>query len=156
MPATLSNSIDISCTPGDLYVYVTQPWRWHEWHPNSVGATAAAEVLAEGDCFDEVIQVQPLSPLPWRLRRATRYRVLVAEPTARWEVRGEMRDGWLEIRYRFTPSETGTRFTRTLAYEVRGMTALLMPALRGRMAAMSALALSNLKQRMERPATRRP
>lgn len=149
MATVLENTIDMACTPRALYDYVTRPWLWHEWHPNSRQASESEQALAVGDHFEEVIELQPLSPLPWRLRRHTRYQVLVAEPQRCWEVRGETRDGWLEIAYRFTEVATGTRFSRTLRYETRGRTALLMPVLRGRMAAMSSLALSNLKTRME-------
>ncbi len=149
MTASLHNSIEIACTPEQLYAYVTQPWRWHEWHPNSKSAAATVTSLQAGDSFDEVVEIQPLAPLPLRLRRATRYRVLVAKPALLWKVEGEMKDGWLRIEYAFKATATGTLFTRTLTYDVNGINRLLMPLLRPQMAAMSVLALSNLKRRME-------
>ena len=36
MPIHLYNEIEIHCTAEKLFNYVTQPWRWHEWHPASV------------------------------------------------------------------------------------------------------------------------
>jgi uncharacterized protein YndB with AHSA1/START domain len=151
MAAELTNTIEIGCPAEALYRYVTQPWRWHEWHPNSLAAQANADVLAAGDRFEEEIELQPFSPLPYRMRRRTNYTVLVAEPFRRWQARGEARDGWLEIRYAFEDADGATRFTRTLVFETRGLSALLMPFLRGRMSGMSERALRNLKDRMESP-----
>ena len=84
------------------------------------------------------------------MRRETSYRVLVAEPGEAWQVRGETRDGWIMIQYAFEEIEQGTRFSRTLTYETTGISALLMPFLRKRMAEKTRIALANLKQRMER------
>ncbi len=153
MPTTLRNTIDMRCPPATLYDYVTQPWLWHEWHPNSRSARADVDTLNAGDCFDEVIELQPFSPLPITLRRETRYEVLVAEPHRAWHVRGETRDGWLEIRYAFEAIEGGTRFTRELTYQTRGMSLLLMPLLQGRMAVRSRQALQALRDRVEKLAS---
>ncbi len=149
MPTQLVNSIEIAASPEALYGYVTQPWCWHEWHPNSKWARAETEVLRAGDRFEEQIELQPLSPLPFTMRRETSYTVLRAEPPRLWECRGETRDGWLEIRYELEPTLVGTMFTRQLTFEASGLTAALMPFLRSRMAARSVLALENLKRRME-------
>lgn len=146
----IRNSIEIACTPERLYAYVTQPWLWHEWHPNSKSATAAAGPLAEGDAFTEIIELQPLSPLPLTLRRQTRYEVLVAEPGTHWQVRGEMSGGWLQIDYRFRATASGVEFTRTLTYAVSGIHRLMTPLLKPRMRAMSLLALGRLKAKVER------
>jgi Polyketide cyclase / dehydrase and lipid transport len=149
MATQLVNSTEIACTAEALYGYVTQPWRWHEWHPNSKRARASVEVLGVGDHFDEQIELQPLSPLPYTMTRETRYEVLRADPPRIWECRGEMRDGWLTIRYDLEPSSAGTRFTRMLTFETSGLSSLLVPFLRSRMADMSVVALGNLKRRME-------
>lgn len=149
MPTSLRNMIEIGCTAEQLYAYVTQPWRWHEWHPSSKSARASVDGLQVGDEFDEVVELQPLSPLPLTLRRETRYRVMTARPCEEWEVEGRMKDGWLRIRYEFAASATGTRFVRTLTYEARGVSRLLMPLLAKRMQAVSVIALGNLKRRLE-------
>lgn len=145
----IRNRIEIACTPERIYAYVTQPWLWHEWHPNSRSAEAAVKSLAAGDGFREIIELQPLSPLPFRLRRQTQYRVLIAQPHQHWRVRGEMAGGWLQINYEFEPSAVGVLFTRTLNYEVRGIHGLMMPLLKPRMRRMSLVALGNLKSRLE-------
>ncbi len=149
MKDEIRNTIEIACTPEQIYAYVTQPWLWHEWHPNSKSAKSASSTLAEGDTFDEVIELKPLSPLPFTLRRATRYRVLAAVAPSHWRVEGNMSGGWLQIDYAFKPSEGGVSFTRTLSYEARGFNRLMAPLLRPRMRKMSQLALSNLKVKLE-------
>ena len=149
MPTVLTNSIEIDCTPGALYRYVSQPWRWHEWHPNSISASFSADILQVGDSFDEQIEVHPLSPLPFRFRRQTRYEVIQADPFKSWEVHGEARDGWIHIRYELQPSSGGTIFTRTLSFDVTGLSALLMPLLKSRMDETSRTALATLKVVLE-------
>ncbi|MES2720773.1 MAG: SRPBCC family protein [Pseudomonadota bacterium] len=147
MQEIICNTVEMACTPEQLYAYVTQPWLWHEWHPNSQSAQAEVSVLCVGDEFSESIVLQPLLPLPLTLRRATRYQVLDAVPAKFWRVSGKMRDGWLQIHYEFEPSAIGTRFTRTLTFSATGLSALMMPLLRRRMRAMSVVALNNLTQR---------
>lgn len=149
MPTTLENTLEIACPPERLYAYVTQPWLWHEWHPNSKGCLSAATILGAGDRFTEEIELQPLSPLPFTMRRITGYLVEVADPPRRWAARGETRDGWLSIQYECEPSLAGTLFTRRLCYETRGASRWLMPLLKPRMVANSRLALERLKQKME-------
>ncbi len=149
MNESIQNTIEIRCSPDRFYAYVTQPWLWHEWHPNSKSAHASVDSLQVGDAFDEVIEIQPLAPLPLRMRRATRYKVLVAVPSTLWKVEGRMKDGWLQIQYEFKATPSGTQFTRTLSYSVTGPSRLMMPLLRRRMASMSLVALSNLKKRLE-------
>ena len=145
----LQHTLQIACAPLALYDYVTQPWRWHEWHPSSRHARAAVERLAAGDAFEEEIELQPLAPWPPTLRRQTQYRVLEAQPGSRWEAEGRMRDGWLNLRYEFEASDGGTRFTRRLRYGAHGISRLWLPLLRGRQAAVSQRALDNLKRKIE-------
>ncbi len=149
MATRLVNTIDICCTPETVYGYVTQPWRWHEWHPSSVWASSDSDALKVGDSFEEEIALQPLSPLPFRMRRQTRYTVRVAEPFRTWEVRGETTDGWLIIRYDLEPGASGTAFSRTLTYQTSGPSRLLMPVLKKRMINISSLALARLKSTLE-------
>ena len=75
--------------------------------------------------------------LPPRLHRETHYQVLAAAPGQHWLCRGQMRDGWLEIRYQLQPSVVGTRLTRTLTFDVGGITRLMMPLLRRRQRMLS-------------------
>lgn len=146
----IQNEIEIACAPARVYDYVTQPWRWHEWHPSSQSAVSDVDVLAVGDTFDEVICLQPLSPLPLNIRRQTHYRVVIAEPAVTFEVRGETGDGGLTIHYDLLAQGAGTLFRRTLDYDVRGAMRLIEPVLLfPRMKRLSAVALANLKARLE-------
>ena len=103
MTDIIKNTIEVGCPPETMYEYVTQPWLWHEWHPNSRSATAASERLSEGDSFDEVIELQPLSPLPITLTKYPHYSVIAATPGKHWRVEGTMKGGWLQIDYQFEP-----------------------------------------------------
>lgn len=149
MPVTLHNEIEIAVTAEKLFDYVTRPWKWHEWHPSSRSASAAKDVLAADDEFEEIIEVQPLAPLPPRLVRTTRYRVMESVPFQTWAVEGKMKDGWLRIRYDFEEKGGVTLFARTLDFSVSGRNRLLMPVLRSNMEKLSLVALNNLKHRLE-------
>jgi len=149
MKDQIQNTIEIAVAPEKMYSYVTQPWLWHEWHPNSKSAKATVSVLSVGDTFDEVIELKPLSPLPIKLKKQTHYKVLIAKPDQHWQVEGDMDGGWLQIDYRFQKSETGVKFTRTLSYETKGINRALAPLLKPRMREMSVVALSNLKRKLE-------
>lgn len=146
----IENEIVIACPPQQVYDYVTQPWRWHEWHPSSQSAVSDVAVLTVGDTFDEVIRLQPISPLPLNIRRQTHYRVVLADPGVTFEVRGETGDGGLTIHYDLMAQGDTTLFRRTLDYEVRGIMTLIEPVLLyPRMKRLSAVALANLKARLE-------
>ncbi len=149
MPTQMQHSIDIARSPAEVYAFITQPWHWHHWHPSSKSARAQVGELRVGDSFDEEIVVQPLAPLPLTLHRETHYQVLAAAPAQHWLCRGQMRDGWLEIRYQLQPCVAGTRLTRTLTFDVRGLTRLSLPLLRRRQRQLSPLALANLKALLE-------
>lgn len=144
------NEIVIARPPQQVYDYVTQPWCWHEWHPSSQSAVSDVDVLGVGDTFDEVIRLQPLSPLPLNIRRQTHYRVVLAEPGVSFEVRGETGDGDLTIHYDLVRVDEGTLFRRALEYEVRGAMRLIEPVLLfPKMKKLSAVALANLKAKLE-------
>ena len=153
MTVRLENEVLIGCPPQQVFDYVTQPGRWHEWHPSSLSAQVAEPALTPGAQFDEQIEVQPLAPLPPRIRRAVQYRVLESEPPLRWVTRGQMRSGWLQISYTLKMSAAGTRFHRRLEFDVSGPLRLLRPLLVRRQRLVSAVALANLKQRLEATAS---
>jgi hypothetical protein len=149
MPVSIHNQIEIAVSTEDLFNYVTQPWKWHEWHPNSKSAKAAHSFLATGDEFVEVIEVQPLAPLPPRMTRTTSYTVVESVPFHTWKVEGRMKDGWLRIRYDFEEQDGLTLFTRVLSFDVSGFNRILMPLLKSKMGKISVVALQNLKQIVE-------
>ena len=151
----IENEIVIACSPERVYDYVSQPWRWHEWHPSSLSAKASVSVLDVGDSFDEVIGLQPLSPVPLTLHRQTHYQVVIARRAEEFEVRGETGDGGLTIHYDLVPSRDGTLFRRRLTYQVSGPLRLIEPLLLyPRMRRLSAQALANLKVMLEQASER--
>jgi len=149
MPVTLHNEIEIAVPAKALFSYVTQPWLWHEWHPSSISAQATNSVLGKGYEFEELIEVQPLAPLPPRLRRVTRYKVIEFVPFHGWMAEGKMKDGWIRIRYDLEEKGGVTFFARTLDFSVSGPNRFLMPMLRSKMETLSLVALNNLKQKLE-------
>jgi hypothetical protein len=153
MPISMSHEIDIDCTPEQVYNYVTQPWRWREWHPDSRGAHAAKEVLMAGDEFDETIAVKPLAPLPITLVRHPHYVVREAVPSSRWAVEGQFSDGWVSFKYEIEPRGQGARFKRTLEFEVRGVMRFLVPLVTRKQRGKSLVALAALKRRLEEGST---
>lgn len=149
VPVSIHNEIEIPVSVEDLFNYVTQPWLWHEWHPSSKSAKAGHSFLATGDEFEEVIVVQPLSPLPPRMTRTISYSVTESVPFHTWEAEGKMKDGWLRIRYDFNEQNGITLFSRALEFGVSGPSRILLPMLKSKMERISMVALYNLKQKIQ-------
>lgn len=154
MSTRLVHQIRIARTPTAVYAYVTQPWRWCEWHPSSLHASAdhglADRPLAVGQSFSERIALRPLAPLPPTLHRQSRYTVEALDPPRTWQVHGVMRDAWLRLRYDLEAMDAdATLFTRTLEYAATGLNRLWLPWLRGRTDALSHRALANLRTLLE-------
>ncbi len=149
MPIRLYNEIEIHCTAEKLFNYVTQPWRWHEWHPDSKGARADKSVLEAGDYFDETIAVQPFAPLPLTITRHPHYVVRESVPNLTWTAEGTYSDGWLSFRYDFEDRGERVLFKRTVLFEVRGPLRLLVPLVKRKQEKKSLVALAALKRRME-------
>jgi len=148
MPISIHNEIEIAATARDLYNYVTQPWRWHEWHPNSRSATSAHGALETGDEFSEQVEIQPLFPSLAPMKRSIAYTVTQSVPFQTWEVEGQIKDGRIRIRYDFEEKGGVTFFSRCVDMDVTGMTRMLLPLLKLRMEKLSMIALTNLKEKM--------
>ena len=111
---TLTLDILIPAPPAAVYDYVTRPARWHEWHPASLGAEAhAMESLAVGVSFEEDIRSSGF-------KRHLRWQVEESLAGQRWAASAVMDDGSrVQLRYEFSGETGGTRFTRTLDYQVK-------------------------------------
>jgi Sec-independent protein secretion pathway component TatC len=149
MPISIHNEIEIAATAKDLYNYVTQPSRWHEWHPNSRSAKAANSYLATGDEFSERVEIQPLAPFFPAMKRSIAYTVTESVPFHTWQTEGQIKDGRIRIRYDFAEKGGVTFFSRSVVLDVTGMTRLLLPLLKSRMEKLSMIALTNLKEKMQ-------
>ncbi|MGY2292884.1 SRPBCC family protein [Pseudomonas sp. SDO528_S397] len=124
-----------------VYDYVTQPDRWHEWHPSSLGAdTGTQGPLPAGHRFSETIDLMGVQVL-------MSYRVQVAQPPREFKTvfTSLAVDGC--IHYVLQAKKGGTLFKRVLTYE----TELQLACLHDRMVALSHQALDHLKQRLEMP-----
>ncbi|WP_017907156.1 SRPBCC family protein [Pseudomonas asplenii] len=136
---SLSNEIYIEADIAEVYAYVTQPDRWHEWHPTSVSAeTGMQGPVPKDHRFTEVIDLLGL-------RVDMNYRVIVADPPQAFKVAftSSVVDGC--ICYELTRQRCGTYFCRSLQY----ITELNLGGLQGRMLDLSARALNNLKHVLE-------
>ena len=145
----IENKMEIQCSAQALFNYVTQPWLWHEWHPNSISATESSNGLKVGDTFQEMIRLKPLDPLPVIFNRETSYTVLVSQPDTQWIVEGKTNNGALRIQYDFEQiSENRVLFKRTLSFKVEGHLRVISYFLVKNMKKTSVTALDNLKKKL--------
>ncbi|MEN3979955.1 SRPBCC family protein [Acinetobacter sp. CWB-B33] len=145
----IENKMEIQCSAQALFNYVTQPWLWHEWHPNSISATESSNGLKVGDTFLEMIRLKPLDPLPVIFNRETSYTVLVSQPDTQWIVEGKTNNGALRIQYDFEQiSENRVLFKRTLSFKVEGHLRVMSYFLVKNMKKTSVIALDNLKRKL--------
>jgi uncharacterized protein YndB with AHSA1/START domain len=124
-----------------VYDYVTQPDRWHEWHPTSLSAeTGTTGSLPAGARFTEFIDLLGI-------RVPMSYRVQIARPPSEFKTvfTSIAVDG--SIHYFLQAHQDGTLFKRVLIYE----TELQLASLHERMIELSAAALDQLKHRLENP-----
>ncbi|WP_248797834.1 SRPBCC family protein [Pseudomonas sp. MWU13-2105] len=138
---TLSNEVYIEAAIETVYAYVTQPDRWHEWHPTSVSAeTGIRGPLPKDHRFTEVIDLLGL-------RIEMDYRVVIADAPSEFKMAftSPVVDGC--IHYSLLRDGHGTRFVRTLQY----ITELNLSGLHARMIELSTRAMDNLKHLLETP-----
>ncbi len=111
---TIKLSQHITATPQAVYDYVTRPARWKQWHPASLGAQDHADAsLTKGATFEEDIRSAGFT-------RHLRWNVLDSQPAKRWEAHAVMTDGSsVQLLYEFAADGKGTRFTRTLNYQIK-------------------------------------
>ncbi|MBT2372935.1 SRPBCC family protein [Pseudomonas fluorescens] len=127
----------------DVYDYVTQPDRWHEWHPTSLSAeTGVSGSLPVGHRFTEIIDLLGVRmPMSYRVQVASRPQEFKTVFTS------QAVDGC--IHYFLQEHDGGTLFKRVLSYE----TELQLTTLHERIVALSNTALDRLKQRLETSST---
>ncbi|WP_447595425.1 SRPBCC family protein [Aquipseudomonas campi] len=123
----------------DVYDYVTQPDRWHEWHPVSLGAeTGTVGTLPNGHKFKERIKL-------FGQEVEMNYEVVIASPPNEFKTvfTSPMIDG--SIHYQLVKQGNGTVFKRTLDYSLDKY----IQQLKSGMVKMSDIALNNLKNKVE-------
>jgi uncharacterized protein YndB with AHSA1/START domain len=145
----LCQSVELTASPALVYDYVTRPKRWKEWHHSSLAVQEVGEEsLVAGRKFEEDVQAAG------GLQRHLFWTVEDSQPAKRWRATAYMSDGsTVRLTYDFSASGTGTRFTRTLEYEVgtfflRWLGKLFMA---GKIEKESVAALENLRQHFAKP-----
>ncbi|MGE1155784.1 SRPBCC family protein [Pseudomonas sp. ICMP 460] len=122
-----------------VYDYVSQPDRWHEWHPTALSAdTGTRGSLLAGTRFNGVIDLLGVRvPMSYRVQVACRPGEFKSVFTSL------VVDG--SVHYFLQAHRGGTLFKRVLTYE----TELQLATLHQRMLELSNVALDQLKQRLE-------
>lgn len=132
-----------------VHDYVSQPWRWHEWHPASQSAAGGHGGLAVGTEFDETVSMKPVPMLPLRIRSQMHWTVLESRPPHVLEMRATSKLIDVQVRYEIDDGSP-TRFRRVFRFQVKGwlrhIEHYFLPA---RMRAQSLTALGNLKRVLE-------
>ncbi len=145
----LVNDIHIHRPQQEIFEYVTQPWRWHEWHPASESAKADHTDLSVGDNFDEVVSMRPFALLPIRMRRHLRWTVMAEQAPHMWEVHGTSPTIDVKVRYELH-AVNGTQFRRTFHFTVKNwMRHIAKSFVLPRMEKQSGIAMENLKAALE-------
>ncbi len=143
------HEILIDRSVADVYAYVTQPWRWHEWHPASESASSSQGALATGVRFDEVASMKPFPMLPLRIRSQLQWIVLKTRVPNMVELKGRSKMIDVHVRYEIDGVDM-TRFRRVFRFEVKGwlrhVEAYFLPA---RMHKQSVAAILNLRRVLE-------
>lgn len=135
----IRNELYIACPVERVYDYVTQPDRWHEWHPTSLSAdTGMRGPVPVGQRFSEEIDLLGL-------QLHMDYRVLIARPPQEFKslFTSSLADGCLH--YRLQPKGRGTLFRRTLDYSLQ----VAVSGLHTRLVMLSDTAMQRLKARLE-------
>ena len=133
------NEVFINAPIDKVYEYVSQPDRWHEWHPASLSAsTGEVKILKEGDTFSEKIRI-------YGQETEMNYKVVIASPPNEFKTAftSPLIDG--TIHYQLETRGTGTYFKRTLEYSLDKY----MATMQAGMKKMSVVALDNLKGKLE-------
>lgn len=145
----IENEIHIQRAPGDVFAYVSSPWRWHEWHPASESATRCASALSAGATFEEMVSMATVNLIPLRIRRQMRWTVISAQAPHSLELRGVSKIIEVRLKYELKVCN-GTHFRRTFDYRVKGWLRhierwLVLP----KMQRQSVVALAQLKHNLE-------
>ncbi len=112
MPS-MQHEILIASPLEPVFDYVSTPGRWPEWHPSSLRLEAGADrPLTAGESFEEDIRAGGRKThLSWIVRECRRPELWVADARGENGIR-------LQLEYRLTAAAGGTRFVRTLSYEL--------------------------------------
>ena len=144
--ARVETEIEIGCPAQHVFDYATTPALWPKWHPATVEVrNTPSRPLTTGETVLEVIAVAGR-------RDEALWTVQACAPPQRWEIATDTGKGMAHIVYRITPTATGCRFHRSLAFRSKRWPwrALDSTLVRWMLERQSTRALHNLKQVIER------
>jgi uncharacterized protein YndB with AHSA1/START domain len=136
----------IARTPEEVFVYVTTPGYWPEWHPSSLGVTGATDhsLIVGEEVTESFLVADRRGTAHWTVRERV--------APSRWVIFGQVEGGGTgTITYTLTPQDGGTAFERDFTYKMNNPLLALLDTLilRHRIESESAEALRRLKERLE-------
>ncbi|MCE9597282.1 MAG: SRPBCC family protein [Spirochaetia bacterium] len=143
---TVINEIDISVSPEKVFDLVSSPGLWPKWHPSSRHlAPGADRPLKKGEGFSEEVHAGGRKGnLVWIVSECDRPRIWIATATSDQGVS-------IRLQYEVLKNSGGTRFKRTLTYEMTSAVLIFANTIfmRYKIKRESAIALRNLKALLE-------
>jgi hypothetical protein len=144
-----THHITIDRSPEEVMAYACTPFRWPEWHPNSVRVYAPDGVLPAGTLFEEdIFAGGRKGHLCWDIQECT-----PTAPPLRWVAKatGMPHKLRMEVIYECRPSGSGAVFSRTLHYQLPGlvMRVLNFLVLKRRIERESAESLNKLRDKLQ-------
>ncbi len=141
------SAANIARAPADVFAFVTTPGNWPQWHPSSLRVTGAVDhPLGVGEsCVEEYVVAGRRGSCTWT--------VMECDPPRRWTIASSSATGGgsATIAYALSPAGDGTRFARSMTYEMPNALYRLLDALflRARIVAESDEAVRRLKAVLE-------
>lgn len=142
----IETEIEISRPPRQVFDYASTPALWHTWHPATVEVrNVPNRPLTTGETMLEVIAVAGR-------RDQALWTVTASTPPQLWEIATDTPNGIAHIAYRITPTSSGCRFHRTLAFRSKRWPWRMLDStlMRWILERQSTRALLQLKQVLER------
>ena len=138
---------NIARSPGDVFDFVTTPGYWPQWHPSSLRVSGVVDhsLAVDETCVEEYVVAGRPGSCTWR--------VIERDAPRRWTItsEGATGGGAATITYMLSPAGDGTRFLRSMTYEMPNALYRLIDALflYPRIVAESEAAVQRLKAVLE-------
>lgn len=137
----MRHEVDIDGHPQEVLAYARTATRWPEWHPSSLRVSGPSGPLDVNSRFEEDIHAGGKAG-------HLRWQVTQCEPSSHWQARAWGQHGLkLVVTYTVTPCAQGTRFVRTLHYQLPAVLKLLdVLVLRKKIESESVLSMVQLRE----------
>lgn len=145
------HEVTVRRQPEQVFDYVTDPNRWHEWFSAAKPARVDFDAQKAGESFDLSTSYRLFSFLPFHLIRDLRCRVSKSDRPYLWEVEADSPMVKAITSYTLSRVEEGTVLKRQFSYRFKGRYRYFEPWLfRRRVTAQAELSLQRVKQCLER------